>query len=148
MRFFENIDGRLVKRSLDDLPMKPGYRGDVAFGDYDNDGFLDLAISTSERQFLLRNMGNDNNWLTITFEGTASNQQGLGAKVWITTDTGKLIFREYQGGMGTLFCTGCPPLHVGLGKARAASLRIRWPSGVEQTLEDVRPNQIIEVKEP
>ncbi|MFC1969838.1 CRTAC1 family protein [Chloroflexota bacterium] len=148
MRFFENIGGRLVKRSLNGLSMKPGYRGDVAFGDYDNDGFLDLAISTSERQFLFKNMGNDNNWLTITFEGTASNRQGLGAKVWIRTDTDKLIFREYQGGTGTLFCTGCPPLHVGLGKAHSASLRIRWPSGVEQTLEDVIPNQIVEIKEP
>ena len=63
----------------------------AAWGDYDNDGFLDLFVTNGEDntlfiegpQFLYHNEGNRNNWLKIKLVGTTSNRQGLGAKVTI-----------------------------------------------------------------
>ena len=74
---------------VDDLVVSRG-RG-AAWGDYDNDGFLDLFVTNGEDdtefvqgpQSLYHNGGNRNTWLKIKLVGTASNRQGLGTKVTI-----------------------------------------------------------------
>lgn len=148
LRTFENIEGHLQSRDLD-MSIEPGRRGDPAFGDYDNDGYLDLALATDKRQYLFRNeLPHGNNWLKISFDGRVSNRQGFGAKVWVQTDQGQRIFREYQGDMGTLYTTGCGPLHIGVGNADSVSLSIEWPSGITQTLKGVKTNQLLEIREP
>ena len=148
LRWFENASGQFVEKEWP-IELEPGMRGDLSFGDYDNDGDLDMAFASFSRQYLFRNdLNSGNNWLKLKFVGTASNRMGLGAKVLVETNTGKRIYREYRGDGGTLFTTGCAPLHVGLGKATATSITLEWPSGTRQRLESVRANQTLVVREP
>ena len=120
----------------------------LAVADFDNDGFLDVAISSlGRRAVLLRNRGvSRKNWIEIRAEGTTSNRFGLGATVRVQTP-GRLQVREinnaasYQSANDTR-------LHVGLGDAKTIpQLEILWPSGVRQVLTAVAANQILTVKE-
>lgn len=126
----------------------PGLRGDVALGDYDDDGALDIAVATDSRQYLLKNIcTGGHNWLKVVLSGTISNRGGIGAKVWVFLTEG-IVFRQHQGGESVLYSSSCAPLHIGLGDAKVVSLRILWPSGVEQQLCNVETNQTILVREP
>ncbi len=127
----------------------------AAWGDYDNDGFLDLFVTNGEDntdfnrgpQFLYRNQGNGNHWLKIKLVGTVSNQQGLGAKV--TLQVGRMTqFREMNGADGHFYGHGSTPLHFGLGATTMISgITVQWPSGSIQTLRRVSADQEITVTE-
>ena len=116
--------------------------GGCAFGDYDNDGDLDLfASNLGGFNELFRNEGNDNNWLHIKLAGTKSNRDGVGARV--TVKAGDLsMTREINPGCSR----GYNPLiaYFGLGQnAKADSVEIRWPSGpVLKEGEGVIPGQV------
>jgi hypothetical protein len=127
----------------------------AAWGDYDNDGFLDLFVTNGENktqfeegpQILYHNEGNGNNWLKIQLVGTASNRQGLGAKITIQIGQASQ-YREANGAMGHFFSQGAGPLHFGLGHATVVDqIRIKWPSGLNQTLKNVSANRQIRVIE-
>jgi hypothetical protein len=132
-----------------------------AWGDYDNDGDLDLFVANGladsvtppppEVCFLYRNSGNTNNWLLVRMIGTASNRSGIGAKVRVlATIDGTSIWqlREISGGSG--WCSQNDlRAHFGLGDAvQVEKLRIEWPSGIVQEFTDVAANQILKVVEP
>src|SRR5258706_2161818 len=102
----------------------------AAYGDFDNDGDLDLLITSNNGPArLLRNDGgNQNNLLRIKTIGTASNRDGIGAKVTL-----KLASQQKIWGMvktGSSYCSQSElPLTFGLGKAdKVASIEISWPS--------------------
>jgi len=121
----------------------------AAYGDIDNDGDLDVLISTNNGPpHLLRNDGgNQNNLLRIKAVGTASNRDGIGAKVTV-----KLTDQRKLWGMvktGSSYCSQSElPLTFGLGKAdKVASVEISWPSGRVDTLTDIAANQMITVQE-
>jgi hypothetical protein len=127
----------------------------AAWGDYDNDGFLDLFVTNGEDgtqfvegpQILYRNRGNRNGWLKIKLVGTASNRQGLGAKV--TIQIGPTIqYREFNGASGHFLSQGAEPLHFGLGQATVVDqITVKWPSGVNQILSNISANQEVTVIE-
>jgi hypothetical protein len=120
----------------------------LAVADFDNDGFLDVAISSlGRRAVLLRNRGvSKNNWLEIRAEGTTSNKFGLGATVRVQTP-GVLQVREINNAASYQSANDVR-LHVGLGSAKTIpQIEILWPSGVRQVLKDVAVNQILTVKE-
>jgi hypothetical protein len=127
----------------------------AAWGDYDNDGFLDLFVTNGEDgtlftlgpQFLFHNEGNLNNWLKIKLVGTTSNRQGLGTKVTIQMGR-KIQYREANGAAGHFLSQGAGPLHFGLGKATVVDqITVKWPSGVSQSLSGISANQEITVTE-
>jgi hypothetical protein len=123
-------------------------RGSAA-GDYDNDGDMDvLVLNLSQRARLLRNDGgNRGNWVMIRLIGTASNRDGIGARVRVTAG-GTTQTRLRVSSAGYL-SQGDHRLHFGLGDAaQIDTIEIRWPSGTVQTLEDRTPNQVITVTEP
>lgn len=95
-----------------------------AVGDLNNDGFLDVQNNNS----IYYNSGNDNNWLTVTLEGVASNRNGIGARVEIYGAWGKQI-RDIRSGVGFRHM-GTLNAHFGVGTATEIdSVIVRWPSG-------------------
>lgn len=120
-----------------------------AVTDYDNDGRVDIVVTTmGDRPFLLHNRDKSgNHWLTLDLTGTKSNRDGFGAKVKITTG-GKTLFAESRCAFGFLMQSD-RRLHFGLGKATTVDrVEIQWPSKQVQELSNVKVNQVLKVSEP
>lgn len=126
--------------------------------DYDNDGFLDLFIGageqSSEVNYLYRNnlraTGNTNHWLKVSLVGKASNASGIGAKVRVTANIrGQTVTQLRQiDAPGYLGSNQGLLAHFGLGDAtNVTTLRIEWPSGIVQELQNVAANQFLTVVE-
>jgi len=123
----------------------------AAYGDFDNDGDLDLLITANNGPArLLRNdNGNQNDMLRVKTVGARSNRDGIGAKVTVKTNAGTSLFAMVKTGASYLSQSELP-LTFGLGRPAAGkivSLGIVWPSGQKDTIPDVKPNQFITVKE-
>ncbi len=123
----------------------------AAYGDFDNDGDLDLLITANNGPArLLRNEnGNQNDRLRVKTVGTRSNRDGIGAKVTVRGDHGMRLFAMVKTGSSYLSQSELP-LTFGLGKpeaGRTVSVEIAWPSGRKDTIPDVKANQFITVKE-
>jgi len=123
----------------------------ACFGDYDNDGYMDAFITTlGGNGILLHNTpaaGSRNHWLTVKLVGTRSNRDGYGAS--LEAVAGNL--RQYvQAVSETGYLSQSDPRpHFGLGQqTEVDQLIIRWPSGTVQTLEHVKADQILTVREP
>ena len=117
--------------------------------DFDNDGNLDVAISSlGQRAFLLKNQGvKPGNWIILRAKGTRSNRFGLGATVKLQTAEGVQV-REINN-VASYLSSNDTRLHFGLGSARTIQqIEIVWPSGTRQVLKDVAVNQILAVVEP
>ena len=118
----------------------------ATYGDYDNDGDLDLlVINLNDTPRLLRNDGgNENNWITIEAKLPEGKSTAIGARVTVTT--GSLTqLRDLIPATGYL-SQADPRCHFGLGKTtRADSVEIRWPDKQTTKLKDVNANQILTV---
>ena len=122
----------------------------AAFGDYDDDGDVDIFVSESDtpRCTLLRNDGGDaQQHLTLVLEGRRSNRDGYGARVRAVA--GELVqTREVRSAYGYLGAND-KRLILGLGGYTVIdSLIIRWPSGIHQTLLGVQAGQQLTLTEP
>jgi hypothetical protein len=125
-----------------------------AFGDFDNDGDIDVAVNTVNDypQLLRCDSRLENNWIKIRTIGTKSNRSGIGARlICITHVVGETKphhqIDEVRSG-GSYISQNDLRVHFGLGKAEKVDvLEIRWPSGQVDTLKDVKANQLIFVKE-
>jgi hypothetical protein len=121
----------------------------LAVGDIDNDGRLDVVITSNDGQaWVLRNeTSTHNHWITLKLVGVKSNRDGIGAQVEIGTDAGKQYATVTTA--SSYESSSDPRVHFGLGNAQSVNLlRIRWPSGVIQTLKDVKADQFLAVTEP
>jgi hypothetical protein len=118
-----------------------------AFGDFDNDGDLDiLIVNMSEVPSLLRNdIRGNNHWLKIKLIGTKSNRSAIGTRV--LARYGKKIQAQEVLSQSSFYSSNDPRLHFGLGPETSADLEIRWPSGLRETIKAVQGNQIIVIKE-
>jgi hypothetical protein len=125
-----------------------------AFGDFDNDGDIDVIVNTVNDypQLLRCDSSRSNNWLKVRTIGTKSNRSGIGARLRCVThppDEPKphQQIDEVRSG-GSYISQNDLRVHFGLGKAEKIDLlEIRWPSGQLDTLKDIKPNQLIFVKE-
>ena len=125
-----------------------------AFGDFDNDGNIDIVVNTVNDypQLLRCSSSHGNNWIKIRTIGTKSNRSGIGARlICITRAPGETKphqqIDEVRSG-GSYISQNDLRIHFGLGKVeKVDALEIRWPSGHVDTLKDVKANQLIFVKE-
>jgi len=151
LSLLRNVNGRfedVSAKSGEPFRIPVAARG-VAFGDLDNDGFMDVAVNCLDgKAMVLRNTGNGNSWITIDPVGTVSNRDGIGARVHIVTESG-LHQYAMAGTAGSYFSASDRRVHFGLGKDRAVKLlEIAWPSGATQKLENLRANRIHRIEEP
>ena len=116
----------------------------AAFGDINNDGWMDVLITTlgGPPVLLLNRAASGNHWLSITLRGTRSNRDGYGARVRVNGQT------RFATSAGSYICANDKRLHFGLGSAEKATVEVLWPSGAKQILNDVRIDQFLEVREP
>jgi enediyne biosynthesis protein E4 len=115
----------------------------AAFGDLNNDGWVDAVVTSlgGPPQVLINRRGNQH-WLTIALRGTRTNRDGLGARVRVNGQT------RFATTAGSYLSANDKRLHFGLGDSDAATVEVSWPSGVRQTLKDVRADQFLEIREP
>jgi enediyne biosynthesis protein E4 len=118
-----------------------------AFGDFDNDGDLDILIlNLDEPPSLLRNdLSGDNHWLKVKLIGVKSNRSAIGARV-TASYAGKKQAQEVLS-QASFFSVNDLRLHFGLGTAQSADLEIRWPGGGIERLASVAADRLITVRE-
>lgn len=117
--------------------------------DLDNDGDLDLVVNNiNEPAFVYQNSASDSksvNWLQLKLKQNGANASGIGARVYLK-NKGTLQYQEVNPNRGYLSCTPLR-LHFGLGGAQAVdTVKILWPDGTSQILENVKGNQLLVVE--
>jgi enediyne biosynthesis protein E4 len=123
----------------------------AAYLDFDNDGDLDLLITTSNGPArLLRNdNGNQNDMLRLKLVGVRSNRDGIGAKVTVRTPSGMRLSGMVKSGSSYLSQSELP-LTFGLGKpaeGKVVAVEVTWPGGRRESISGVKPNQSITLQE-
>src|SRR5207244_8677069 len=112
--------------------------------DFDGDGRLDLAVVVlGARAELWKNeSAQDNRWLIVRLTGTKSNRDGIGARVIVGNQVRTMTTAS---GYASSSHAG---LHFGLGPTtERVRVEVQWPSGTRQTVENVKANQVIEIRE-
>ena len=118
-----------------------------AFGDFDNDGDLDVLImNMNEPPSLLRNdVSGSGHWLKVLLVGTTSNRSAIGSRVTAAYD-GKVQAQEVNA-QSSFYSVNDRRLHFGLGDAAAADLTVRWTNGATERVKSVAANQLVTIKE-
>jgi predicted nucleotidyltransferase len=147
--FLNQGKGRLAKVSASEgsgLALARSSRG-AAFGDYDNDGDIDVLISNiDDRPTLLRNDTRGGRWITMRLVGVKSNRDGIGAKVAVVAG-GRRQIAEVRAG-GSYVSQNDVRLHFGLGnEVTVDEIEIRWPSGLVQRAGRLEANRFYEARE-
>jgi len=120
----------------------------MAIGDIDNDGRLDAVVTTNDGPaYVLRNeTPTHNHWLILRLRGHTSNRDAIGAVVKVVTPQGPQFATVTTA--GSYLSSSDKRLHFGLGlETSVKSIEIRWPSGILQTLPNVRGDQIVQIDE-
>jgi len=124
-----------------------------AFGDFDNDGDIDvLVMNMNEPPSLLRNeyinkqSQRTNNWLQVKLIGTKSNRSAIGARVQVKSSV-RVQVQEVTS-QSSYYSHNDLRLHFGMGlNQKAVQMEIRWPNGQTETVKDVAVNQTVRIRE-
>ncbi len=146
---FANQGGRFT-RILQNLNQPPtqSFRGGAA-ADFNNDGRIDLVVlPIAGAPVLLENRTPAAyNWLGLQLRGRSVNRDAIGAKVWVDT-CGKTQFESVRNG-GSYLSRNDPRLHFGLGDCgETARVRVQWPNGKKQVVNEAPLNRYMAVVEP
>jgi enediyne biosynthesis protein E4 len=118
-----------------------------AFGDFDNDGDLDILImNQNEAPSLLRNDApQGNHWIKVRLQGTKSNRSAIGARV-VVRYADKVQVQEMMS-QSSYVSSNDPRLHFGLGPVVSVDIEVRWPLGLTEAYKKVPVNQLITLRE-
>ena len=118
-----------------------------AFGDFDNDGDMDiLVMNLNEPPSLLRNdVSGNNHWIKVKLIGTKSNRSAIGARV-TTHYGGKLQVQEVLS-QASFYSANDLRLHFGLGAVQKVDLDIRWPNGGTERIANVTADRLVTIRE-
>lgn len=128
---------------------RKGYHRGAAFADLNNDGAMDIVVTgLNERPRILLNNGTAGaHWLMLDLTGVKSHRDAIGAKVELTTASGRKLFNQVSVSVG-LMSSSDKRVHFGLGAEKAVrTVDIQWPDGTRQTLRDVGVDRIVHVRE-
>jgi hypothetical protein len=118
-----------------------------AFGDFDNDGDIDiLIVNLNEPPSLLRNdIQKKQNWIKVKLEGVKSNRSAIGARV-LAHYGGKVQAQTVLSQSSYYSCSDSR-LHFGLGGFDSVDLDIWWPNGLHEQYKKIAANQLITLRE-
>jgi enediyne biosynthesis protein E4 len=140
---FENISAKAGTGAT-----KPQASRGCAFGDFDNDGDVDIiVINMNAPPSLLRNdCAKRNNWIKVKCIGTKSNRSAIGARVRVVTGKHAQIDEVMSG--SSYISQNDFRLHFGLGRAaKVDQITVRWPAGAEESFSNVEANQLVTIQE-
>jgi hypothetical protein len=121
----------------------------MAIGDLNNDGRIDAVVTTNggAAHVLLNLTETANHWITLKLVGHKSNRDGIGAQVKVVTKPGSQ-WGTVTTSSGYLSASD-PRLHFGLGgEGSIERIEVRWPSGIQQTLLNVKGDRQLTIDEP
>jgi len=150
---FENVDGKEFRDVSDQIGkdfLRVGYQRGSAFVDLNNDGFMDIVVTSlnEKPRILLNSADNGNHWLLIKLTGVKSNRDAIGAKIKVTTPSGRTLYNHVTTSVGFMSSSD-KRVHFGLGQEKSAAIvEIRWPSGTLQVVKRVVADKILDLKEP
>jgi enediyne biosynthesis protein E4 len=128
----------------------PGLYHGAAFADFDNDGRVDaLVTAVNSPARLFRNVSQRSaHWIALRLEGTASNRDGIGARIRIVLPNGETHYNRAGTSVG--YASSSEPLvRFGLGTyAVAREIEIQWPGGRSQVLAEIKGDRIVTLREP
>jgi hypothetical protein len=142
---FEDLTTQLGQ----DFQVAGANRG-IALADFDNDGSLEAAVCRLNDTALLlkRKGGAAAHWLLLQLRGTRSNRDAIGARIQTTMPSGLKQYQHVTTANG-IYSASEKRVHFGLGNEDLVrSLEILWPSGIRQTLQDIKADRILKITEP
>jgi hypothetical protein len=150
---FQNLDGK----KLADVTVQmgpdfaiPGYQRGSAFVDLNNDGFMDLVVTSlgQRPRIFINNALVKHHWMLFDLRGHISNRNGIGARIRVVTASGRSLYNHVTTSVGFMSSSD-RRAHFGLGaETKIDYVEVRWPSGIVQRIDHPAVDQILKVEEP
>lgn len=148
LQLFRNLgNGKFIETSSEALRLPPQSARGGSFGDFNNDGRLDIVVSVIDgKPLLLENRSTSpGKWLRIKLTGSRCNRQAVGARVKVIAN-GLTQYGTVQAG-GSYLSSNDPRLHFGLGSATQADVTVTWPGGAKEEFRAIPANRQLDIRQ-